>query len=169
MPKINRFGRVWTGALCLYRKQWGEVFLDNNYNTIRPGAHGQFILEDYIMADTKTISQLNQEIKQLKAMLTALEPEKQPKATVSKGVCANENYMQQPVTIKLFKDNGRYRDDVYVAVNDRSYLIRRGVEVTVPRFIEQALKNSLAQDEYVASFIDGLVNDYERSTLRQGV
>ena len=73
--------------------------------------------------------------------------------------------MKQPVTIKLFKDNGRYKDDVYVSVNDRSFLIKRGVEVTVPRFIEQALKNSLAQDEYVASLVEQLTNDYEKSSV----
>ena len=71
--------------------------------------------------------------------------------------------MKQPVTIKLFKDNDRYRDDVFVSVNDRSYLIKRGVEVTVPRFVEQALKNSLTQDEYVASLVEKLQNDYENS------
>jgi len=71
--------------------------------------------------------------------------------------------MKQSVTIKLFKDNGKYRDDVYVAVNDRSFLIKRGVEVTVPRFVEQALKNSLSQDEYVASLVEKLQNDYENS------
>ncbi|MBQ5765700.1 MAG: hypothetical protein IIW03_06115 [Clostridia bacterium] len=71
--------------------------------------------------------------------------------------------MKQPVTIKLFKDNGRYRDDVYVAVNDRTYLIKRGVEVTVPRFVEQALQNSLTQDEYVASLVEKLVSDYQRT------
>ena len=71
--------------------------------------------------------------------------------------------MKQPVTIKLFKDNGKYRDDVYVAVNDRSFLIKRGVEVTVPRFIEQALKNSLSQDEYVASLVEKLQADYENT------
>lgn len=117
------------------------------------------------MPETKTIAQLNKEIKQLKALLgnqAAAQPFKP-----SPNIQANERYMHEPVTIKLFKDNGRYRDDVYVAVNDRSYLIRRGETVTVPRFVEQALKNSLAQDEYVASLVDGLVNDYARSTRLQ--
>ena len=74
--------------------------------------------------------------------------------------------MNETVTIKLFKDNGKYKDDVYVSVNDRSYLIKRGVEVSVPRFVEQALKNSLSQDEYVASLVERLVNDYEKSVAK---
>ncbi|MBQ7108410.1 MAG: hypothetical protein IJN95_04910 [Clostridia bacterium] len=71
--------------------------------------------------------------------------------------------MNENVTIKLFKDNAKYRDDVYVSVNDRSFLIKRGVEVTVPRFVEEVLRNSLAQDEYVASLVEKLQADYEKS------
>lgn len=112
------------------------------------------------MAERKTAADYEQEIKELKAALKKKSPAK-AKATAT--VLANENYMKQPVTIKLFKDNGRYKDDVYVAVNDRSYLIKRGVEVTVPRFVEQALQNSLTQDEYVASLVEKLVNDYQKT------
>ena len=36
------------------------------------------------------------------------------------------------VKIKLFKDYGEDRDDVFVAVNGESYLIQRGVELEVP-------------------------------------
>lgn len=116
------------------------------------------------MAENKTAAELKKELEALKAILA--EKENTPKAVTSKSVLSNEEYMKQPVTIKLFKDNDRYKDDVYVSVNDRSYLIKRGVEVTVPRFIEQALKNSLAQDEYVASLVERLVNDYEKNASK---
>lgn len=116
------------------------------------------------MAENKTAAELKKELEALKAILS--QKEASNKSVTVKTVSANEEYMKQPVTIKLFKDNDRYRDDVYVAVNDRSYLIKRGVEVTVPRFIEQALKNSLAQDEYVASLVERLVNDYEKNASK---
>ena len=90
------------------------------------------------MAETKNTARLEKEIAELKA---ALKQKEIAEVAKNAAVRANEEYMKQPVTIKLFKDNGRYRDDVYVSVNDRSFLIKRGVEVTVPRFIEQALKN----------------------------
>ena len=112
------------------------------------------------MAETKNTARLEKEIEELRA---ALGQKISAEAEKDKAVGANEEYMKQPVTIKLFKDNGKYRDDVYVAVNDRSFLIKRGVEVTVPRFVEQALKNSLSQDEYVASLVEKLQNDYENS------
>lgn len=112
------------------------------------------------MAESKSTASLEKEIARLKAELN----KKEIKETATlKEVLANEEYMKQPVTIKLFKDNGKYRDDVYVSVNEKSYLIKRGVEVTVPRFVEQVLKNSLAQDEYVASLVEKLQTDYEKS------
>lgn len=111
----------------------------------------------------KTVNQLKEEIAELKSKLAQNEKEN---IKIAQEVANNEEYMKQPVTIKLFKDNGKYRDDVYVCVNDKSYLIRRGVEVIVPRFVERALKNSLNQDEYVASLVERLVNDYEQSSLK---
>lgn len=112
------------------------------------------------MAESKNTARLEKEIEELKAALGKKEMEETAKMSA---VLKNEEYMKQPVTIKLFKDNGRYRDDVYVSVNDRSFLIKRGVEVTVPRFVEQALKNSLSQDEYVASLVEKLQSDYENT------
>lgn len=112
------------------------------------------------MAETKNTALLEKEIEELKA---ALKQKEDLEVIKNEAVRSNEEYMKQPVTIKLFKDNGKYRDDVYVAVNERSFLIKRGVEVTVPRFVEQALKNSLSQDEYVASLVEKLQSDYENS------
>ena len=40
--------------------------------------------------------------------------------------------MDKMVKIKLFKDNGQYKDDVFVAVNGRAFQIMRGEEVEVP-------------------------------------
>lgn len=112
------------------------------------------------MAETKNTAALEKEIARLKA---ALNEKENAEMAISEGIKANEAYMNENVTIKLFKDNAKYRDDVYVAVNDRSFLIKRGVEVTVPRFFEEVLRNSLAQDEYVASLVEKLQADYEKS------
>ena len=37
------------------------------------------------------------------------------------------------VRIRLFKDNSRYKGDLFVSVNGVNYKIRRGVEVEVDR------------------------------------
>ena len=49
------------------------------------------------------------------------------------------------VTLTLPLDTSGEDDDVFVCVNGYRYLIRRGEEVEVPRFVAEALKNSEAQ------------------------
>ena len=51
------------------------------------------------------------------------------------------------VRIRLFKDNSRYKGDLFVSVNGVSYKIRRGVEV------EEVLEHSQVQDERTAARI----------------
>lgn len=58
---------------------------------------------------------------------------------------------QDTVTVKLFKDGGRYASDVFVSVNGRSWQIRRGVEVEVPAAVAEVLEHSAAQDEQAAA------------------
>ena len=55
--------------------------------------------------------------------------------------------------VKLFKDYGEYKDDVFVAVNGESYLIQRGVEVEVPRSVAEVLEHSQQQDDLTAARI----------------
>ena len=70
-----------------------------------------------------------------------------------------EKRMAEKVTVKLFKDNGKYKDDVFVAVNGERYQIQRGVPVTVPRYIAAVLEESMRQDEQTASLIRQKVRD----------
>lgn len=58
--------------------------------------------------------------------------------------------------IKLFKDNGRYRNDVFVSVNGRSFLLQRGVELELPYAIAQVVKQSIMQDEQAAKLVSRL-------------
>lgn len=49
------------------------------------------------------------------------------------------------VPVRLFKDNDKYSEDVFVALNGRRYLIKRGEEVKIPRCIKEVLDNAEAQ------------------------
>lgn len=65
------------------------------------------------------------------------------------------------VTIKLFKDNGKYKDDVFVEVNDKTFQIQRGVNVKVPRYVADILKQSEKQDQSTATWIQTLEKEYQ--------
>ena len=56
------------------------------------------------------------------------------------------------VPIRLFKD--KYKDDVFVAVNGRSFQIKRGETVQVPAYVAEVLEQSMAQDNATANLIE---------------
>lgn len=70
-------------------------------------------------------------------------------------------WYEQRVPITLFKDNGKYRDDVFVAVNGESCQIQRGVEVMIPRKFALALENSRTQDMEAARIAAAFASEYE--------
>ena len=65
----------------------------------------------------------------------------------------------QYTEITLFKDGGRYSDDVAVTVNGENYLIQRGVPVSVPLFVAQAVANAMRQKNEAAAFINSLLKN----------
>jgi hypothetical protein len=74
-------------------------------------------------------------------------------AKTSQNAKATEkNYYNELVKVKLFKDNDKYKDDVFVAVNGRGMIVPRGKEVEIPRKYAIALKNSEAQDSFAAEY-----------------
>jgi len=58
------------------------------------------------------------------------------------------------VPIRLFKDNDKYNDDVFVAVNGRILQIKRGETVQVPAYVAEVLEQSMAQDNATANLIE---------------
>lgn len=64
------------------------------------------------------------------------------------------------VTIKLFRDNNRYKEPLVVGLNDYSAQIQRGVAVQVPYFVAKHIEEMNAQDEATAMMIEAKVNEY---------
>lgn len=72
--------------------------------------------------------------------------------------------MNEKVTIKLFKDNGKYKDDLTVTVNGITYQIQRGKTVEVPRYIADVIAQSERQDTQTANMIEKLAAEFDRKT-----
>lgn len=85
-------------------------------------------------------------------------------ASKSNGAQSALDRMNEKVTIKLFRDNGKYKDDLTVTVNGVTYQIQRGVTVEVPRFIADVIAQSERQDTHTANMIEKLVTDFEDKT-----
>lgn len=69
------------------------------------------------------------------------------------------------VSIKLFRDSNRYKDPLYVSVNDYSAQIQRGVTVQVPYFVAKHIEEMNAQDEATAMMVEGLVSEYNGKNM----
>ena len=65
-----------------------------------------------------------------------------------------EAYLNEYVAVKLFRDNDRYKDDMYVAVNGHNCLIKRGEWVKIKRKFALVLDQSEIQDMQTAEYLE---------------
>lgn len=64
------------------------------------------------------------------------------------------DYMEEYVEVYLFKDNNKYKDDVFVAVNGENCVIKRGERVKVKRKFAEVLDHSAHQDYETSKLIE---------------
>ena len=57
------------------------------------------------------------------------------------------------VPVQIFRDSGKYSEDVTVGLNGKIYRVRRGETVLVPREIREILDHSKYQDETTSKMI----------------
>ena len=73
------------------------------------------------------------------------------------------------VQVHLFRDNDKYKNDVFVCVNGRTALIQRGKTVEVSPAIAEALDNSMSQDAHTAELIGKEVGESRERMERGGI
>ena len=71
---------------------------------------------------------------------------------------------EELVEVMLFKDTGRYSDDVFVSVNGENCIIKRGEKVKIKRKFKEVLDNSMAQSNAAADMQKNLADDYEKKS-----
>lgn len=114
--------------------------------------------------------------KQVEAMLAQAKAEAEKivadaKASVSGELTeeqkkANEErkaYWDELVEVKLFKDNNKYKDDVFVCVNGENCVIKRGERVKVKRKFANVLDKSDAQDYETSLLIEKKSSEFAKS------
>lgn len=72
-------------------------------------------------------------------------------------------YYNEEVEIELFKDNGKYKDDVFVAVNGVGMVIPRGTKYKVKRKYLEAIENSIKQDRKANDFMELKVREAQEA------
>ena len=76
---------------------------------------------------------------------------------------------EELVSVKLFKDNDRYKGDVFVAVNGRRFQIKRGVEVKLPKYVAEVLAQLAEQDQNTAQLIERESSRFAAEAEKLGV
>lgn len=74
-------------------------------------------------------------------------------------------YLNEYVEVKLFKDNNKYRDDVFVAVNGDNCVIKRGERVKVKRKFAMVLDASDLQDYETSKLIEKKSKEFATTEL----
>lgn len=76
---------------------------------------------------------------------------------------------EELVHVRLFRDNGKYKDDVFVAVNGERLQIKRGEDVYIKRKFADVLQQSDMQDTATANMIDRQSSEYSAKASALGV
>ena len=92
-------------------------------------------------------------------MKAAAEAEKAKAAEEAKA------YMEELVDVKLFKDSGKYKDDVIVGVNGEFIGIKRGERVKIKRKFAEVLDASDRQDYETSKLIEQKADEFAKSGL----
>lgn len=83
----------------------------------------------------------------------------------AEALAAHKAYMDEYVEVKLFRDNDKYKDDVFVAVNGENCVIKRGERVKIKRKFAAALEDSDKQDYEASKMMERKSDEFAKSGL----
>lgn len=130
------------------------------------------------MAESNKTPEVAKDVaEQIKAMLEEAKAEAkrivdEAKASVKGGRTPEEEEKRKAaiarseelVEVQLFKDGGKYQDDVFVGVNGETIAIKRGEKVKIKRKFAEVLENSMRQDIIVADIISKAKEQSKKAT-----
>ncbi len=127
-----------------------------------------------------TIDELRREIEALRstyeAKLSALAvPDEEARAKSAEEakfrafLREQEKWLNEYVEVRLFKDNEKYKDDVYVAINGKNCVIRRGVWTRIRRKFALLLDQSEIQDLRTAELMEREAGRFADESRRRSV
>ena len=105
----------------------------------------------------KEMEQMREEYEKRLADVTPKQEDESKQASrmaTEKMIKEQEAWLNELVEIKLFKDNDKYKDDVYVAINGKNCIIRRGVWTRIRRKFALLLDQSEIQDLRTAELME---------------
>ena len=128
--------------------------------------------------DKKSLAALRRQMEEMRASyeakIDALEAENAEKKTAAfdekrfqEFLRGQEAWLNEYVEVRLFKDNEKYKDDVYVAINGKNCVIRRGVWTRICRKFALLLDQSEIQDLRTAELMEKEASRFADETRRR--
>ena len=130
--------------------------------------------------DKRSLAALRRQMEEMRASyeakIDALEAENTEKKTAAFDekrfqdfLRGQEAWLNEYVEVRLFKDNEKYKDDVYVAINGKNCVIRRGVWTRIRRKFALLLDQSEIQDLRTAELMEKEASRFADETRRHNV
>ena len=127
----------------------------------------------------KTLAALKREMEEMRAayeaeidVLKAENAEKRAaaadRAKLREFLRVQEEWLNEYVEVRLFKDNDKYKDDVYVAINGKNCIIRRGVWTRIRRKFALLLDQSEIQDLRTAELMEQEAGRFAAESVGRG-
>ena len=127
----------------------------------------------------KTLAALKREMEEMRAayeaeidVLKADNAEKRAaaadRAKLREFLRVQEEWLNEYVEVRLFKDNDKYKDDVYVAINGKNCIIRRGVWTRIRRKFALLLDQSEIQDLRTAELMEQEASRFAAESVGKG-
>ena len=111
------------------------------------------------------IKALEEENEQLKGLAAPVNPPIiLPDASMTPLIPYEE---KEFVKIKLFKDDYRYKRPLYVSINGRNWLIPRGVEVPLPKYVADFIDHMSKEEAEIQERILKEEQEYRDLTAKQ--
>lgn len=111
------------------------------------------------------LAQAKAEAAKIVAEAKAATGKKHNSRMTAEELAASSAYMEELVEVKLFKDNGKYKDDVFVAVNGENVVIKRGERVKIKRKFAEVLDHSERQDYETSKMLEQKSADFAKTGL----
>lgn len=77
-----------------------------------------------------------------------------------------QEFLLELVPYTAFKDDDKYKDDIFVAVNGRRFQIKRGEQVMIPRYVYNVLMQSQEQDKATYKYMEQKASEYSRESKK---
>ena len=121
-----------------------------------------------------TIKELEEKNRQLQAELDRMKTAKAagvnaPMILPDPSITPTIPYQEtETKKIRLFRDEYRYKAPLFVSINGRNWLINRGVEVEVPKYVADFIEQQMTEEAAIWKRVAEEEEEYRKQTAKLG-